>query len=87
MTGAPLTLLLFFFLRRARPVAPGPVAWMGGLAAAGIAAFLLQFFHPFDVSVMDLLLHAAAVLCVLVLARLLGGRAFGSPDRRTNATA
>lgn len=86
MTGMPLTLLLFFFLRRARPIASAPVAWMGGLAAAGIAAFLLQFFHPFDVSVIDLLLHAAAVLCVLAAARLLGHRALGSPGRDYGAT-
>lgn len=78
VTGIPLTLLLFLFLRRARPVAPGPVAWAGGLGAAGIAAFLLQFFHPFDVTVMDLLVHAAAVLCVLAAARLLGLTALGS---------
>lgn len=81
MAGVPLTLLLFWFLRRARPIAPGAVAWTGGLAAAGIAAFLLQFFHPFDVTVMDLLLHAAAVLCVLAVARLLGLRALGSAVR------
>lgn len=44
---------------------------MGGLAAAGLAAFLLQFFHPFDVTVMDLLLHTLAVGIVLLVARAL----------------
>jgi hypothetical protein len=79
VAGVPLTLLLFGLLRRARPISPGPVIWSGGLAAAGIAAFLLQFFHPFDVTVMDLMLHAVAVLCVLGVARLAGLRALGSP--------
>lgn len=82
VTGIPLTLVLFLFLRRARPIAPGPVALAGGLGAAGVAAFLLQFFHPFDVTVMDLLLHTAAVLCVLAVARLLGSRALGSQKKQ-----
>ena len=34
---------------------------MGGLGVAGIAAFLLQFFHPFDVTLLDLAIHAVAV--------------------------
>ncbi len=75
VTGVPVMLILFLFLRRARPVAPGPVAWTAGLGAAGIAAFLLQFFHPFDVTVMDMFVHAVAVACVLTVATLLGRRA------------
>ena len=71
MVGTPLLLGLLLALRRARPLAPASVAWMGGLAAAGLAAFLLQFFHPFDVTVMDLLLHALAVAIVLLVARAL----------------
>lgn len=71
VVGTPLLLLLFLLLRRSHPLAPAVVAWTGGLAAAGLAAFLLQFFHPFDVTVMDLLLHALAVAGVLAIARLL----------------
>jgi hypothetical protein len=71
LVGAPLLLGLLIVLRRARPLAPAAVAWTGGLGAAGLAAFLLQFFHPFDVSVMDLLLHALAVGALLLLARVL----------------
>ncbi len=44
------------------------MAWTGGLAAAGIAAFLLQFFHPFGVTVVDLGLHVAAVATIALLA-------------------
>jgi hypothetical protein len=36
---------------------------------ASLAAFLLQFFHPFDVTFIDLGLHLAAVATVIVLAR------------------
>jgi hypothetical protein len=75
MASAPLLLLLFVFLRRARPIAPLPVALTGGLAVAAIAAFLLQFFHPFDVTVIDLAIHAMAVLAVLGAATLIGRRA------------
>jgi len=61
----PLGLSLWWLLRRARPIAPIPVALTGGLAIASSAAFLLQFFHPFDVTVTDLALHLSAVLVVI----------------------
>jgi hypothetical protein len=67
--GVPLAISLFVVLRRARPLAPGPVAAMAGLGVASLAAFLLQFFHPFDVTFIDLGLHLAAVATVIVLAR------------------
>jgi hypothetical protein len=70
----PLALLLFGFLRRARPIAPLPVALLGGLGVAGIAAFLLQFFHPFDVTVIDLAVHIAAVALVIGAAATMGRR-------------
>lgn len=60
-TSVPLGLGLLWMLRRAKPLEPAPVAAMGGLGVAGIAAFLLQFFHPFDVTVIDLAVHAVAV--------------------------
>ena len=67
--GVPLAVSLFVVLRRAQPLAPGPVAAMAGLGVASLAAFLLQFFHPFDVTFVDLGLHLAAVATVIVLAR------------------
>lgn len=60
-TSIPLAAVLLWMLRRAKPLAPGPVAAMAGLGVAGIAAFLLQFFHPFDVTLLDLAIHAVAV--------------------------
>jgi hypothetical protein len=75
MISVPLSLLLMAFLRRARPLAPRTVALTGGLGVAGIAAFLLQFFHPFEVTVIDLTLHVAAVAVVLSAAATFGRRA------------
>ncbi|HKF71361.1 MAG TPA: hypothetical protein VKB68_06405, partial [Stellaceae bacterium] len=52
-------------LRRARPLAPVRVAAIGGLGVAAIAAFLLQFFHPFDVTTLDLSVHIVAIAIVI----------------------
>jgi hypothetical protein len=71
----PLALLLFYFMRRARPIEPMPVALLGALGVAAIGAFLLQFFHPFDVTLLDLASHAAAVAVVLAVAATIGKRA------------
>jgi hypothetical protein len=66
--GLALGAALFIALRRAKPLTPGRVAAMGGLGVAALAAFLLQFFHPFDVTFMDLGLHLAGVAVVVVFA-------------------
>jgi hypothetical protein len=76
--GVPLAVSLFFLLRRAQPLAPGPVAAMAGLGVASLAAFLLQFFHPFDVTFIDLGLHLAAVATVIILARAAARRGLNS---------
>lgn len=61
----PLALLLGALLRRARPIEPLPVALLGALGVAALAAFVLQFFHPFDTTAIDLAFHAAAVALVV----------------------
>ncbi len=66
LLGIPLALLLWW----ARPLRPGLVATLGGLAIAAGSASLLWFFHPFDASYEDLLVHAGAVLLVVGLCRL-----------------
>jgi hypothetical protein len=71
-TSLPLGLVLSWMLLRAKPLAPAAVAAMGGLGVAGIAAFLLQFFHPFDVTVIDLAVHAVAVGLVIVVSAVSG---------------
>ncbi|HWG78052.1 MAG TPA: NrsF family protein [Steroidobacteraceae bacterium] len=65
--SVPLAAALFFVLRRARPIDPLPVATLGMLGVAATAAFALEFFHPFDVTVIDLALHLAAVGVVMAL--------------------
>ena len=65
--SVPLAVVLFWMLRRARPMDPLPVAATGTLGVAATAAFILEFFHPFDVTVIDLALHLAAVGLIVVL--------------------
>lgn len=65
--SVPLAAGLFWMLRRARPIAPLPVAALGTLGVAATSAFILQFFHPFDVTVIDLTLHLAAVALVILV--------------------
>jgi hypothetical protein len=75
--GVPLAISLFILLRQSRPLSPAPVAAMSGLGVASIAAFLLQFFHPFDVTFIDLGFHLAAVCAVILLARAAAERGLG----------
>lgn len=67
----PLALSLVPLLRRAKPLAPVQVAAVGGLGIAALAAFTLQFFHPFDVTFMDLAVHAVAVAIVIAALSLI----------------
>lgn len=68
--GAPL----LWRLSRASPIEPLPVALLGGLGTAALAAFLLQFFHPFAVTFMDLAVHLVAIGLVTGAAALLNRR-------------
>ncbi|HEV2545994.1 MAG TPA: NrsF family protein [Stellaceae bacterium] len=64
----PLGVSLLITLRRAIPLSPLPVGAAGGLGVGALAAFALQFFHPFDVTVIDLGVHVIAVAVVVSLA-------------------
>jgi hypothetical protein len=75
--GLPLGAALLLALGRARPIAPLRVAVMGGLGTASLAAFLLQFFHPFDTTAMDLTMHAAGVAAVTTVLAWRRSWAFG----------
>ena len=66
----PLGVSLLLLLRRAGPLTPVRVAAVGGLGIGAIAAFVLQFFHPFDVTFMDLAVHLGAVAVVVAVASL-----------------
>ncbi|CAA2139492.1 NrsF family protein [Methylobacterium bullatum] len=84
----PLSVLLVTMLRRACPLNPGLTAALGGLAVAAAAAALLVPFHPHDATATDLAVHLVAVLIVVGLNGLFGGRFLeGTTDRRSAATA
>ena len=67
LLGAPL----IWRLSRAAPIDPLPVAALGGLGVAAFSAFLLQFFHPFAVTFLDLAVHLVAIAIVIGLTALL----------------
>lgn len=69
-SGIAIGAALLWRLSRARPIEPVPVALLGGLGAAALAALLLQFFHPFALTVIDLGVHVAAILLVILIAAL-----------------
>jgi len=69
--SVPLAIGLFWMLRRARPMGALTVAALGTLGVAATAAFVLQFFHPFDVTVIDLAFHLAAVGLVVLIGTVL----------------
>ncbi len=73
-TSAVLAPLLIWRLARARPIDPLPVALLGGLGVAATSAFVLQFFHPFAVTFVDLAVHLAAILIVVAALGLINRR-------------
>jgi hypothetical protein len=72
--SVPLSILLIGMLRRACPLQPGLTTMVAGLAAAAAAATLLNFYHPYDASATDLVVHMAAVALVIVGNRVFAGR-------------
>ena len=77
----PLSALLIVMLRKAYVLEPELTALSAGLATAAAAATLLNLFHPFDATATDLAVHAAAVLMVIAVIRLLGARALASDEK------
>jgi hypothetical protein len=75
--SVPLSIGLFAVLRRAKPIAPLAVAALGTLGAAALADFILEFFHPFDVTVIDLALHLAGIAVVMLVGIALRRRLLG----------
>lgn len=60
-----LSLPLVWRLSRAAPIEPVRVALLGGLGIAALSAFILQFFHPFTITFLDLGAHLFAVAVVI----------------------
>jgi hypothetical protein len=77
--SVPLSVAIFVMLRRGYSLYPSLTGGTAGLAVAAAAATLLNFFHPYDAALDDLLVHGTAVLLVVGINRLLGGMIF---DRR-----
>lgn len=70
-----LAVPLIWRLSRASPIDPLPVAVLGGLGTASLAALLLQFFHPFAVTFLDLGVHLLAVASVVAVMAAIRHRA------------
>ena len=73
--SVPLSILLLAMLRRTYSVRPSLTATMAGLASAGMAAALLNFAHPVDITASDLAVHVGAVALIIAANRLMSGRA------------
>jgi len=73
--SVPLGALLFVMLRRGHSMQPRLTAAMAGLASAAAAASLLALVHPYESAVVDLAFHALAVLVVIAVGSMFGGRA------------
>lgn len=81
LLSVPLSALLIVMLRRAYSLRPGLTAAVAGLAVAAAAATLLNFFHPYDASATDLVVHVAAVALVIAANRSFGGRILQAAGR------
>ncbi len=74
-TSALVAPLLIWRLARAKPINPLPVALLSALGVAATSALILQFFHPFAVTFIDLAVHLVAILIVVGSVGLLNRRA------------
>jgi hypothetical protein len=72
--GVVLGGALLLCLRPARPMQPRLVAAVGAVGIAALSAFILQFFHPFDVTLIDLGAHMSALALLIAVFGLVGRR-------------
>ena len=86
LLSVPLSAMTILMVRRGYPLRPNVAAATGGLAVAAAAATLLNFFHPYDVGVTDIAVHAAAIGLVVLFNRVLGGRLLVPAERRVERT-
>ncbi|MEZ5763220.1 MAG: NrsF family protein [Xanthobacteraceae bacterium] len=66
--SVPLALILAMILRRSYTLHPLLLTQMAGLACAAASATLLVLIHPFQISWLDLGMHALAVALVMLAA-------------------
>lgn len=62
-------------LSRAAPLDAMRVSLLAGLGIGALSAFLLHFFHPFDVTLVDLGVHVGAIMLVTGAMGVAGSRA------------
>jgi hypothetical protein len=74
MHGANHCLMLIWLLRRACPLRPVLSAVLVGLASAAASTSLLEICHNFDATASDLMMHALAIVIVVGLNAMMGGR-------------
>ncbi len=72
--SVPLSLVMIMMLRRGYSLSPTLAGAIAGLAVASAAATLLDFFHPYDAALDDVVVHILAVLIVVAANRVVGGR-------------
>ncbi len=65
-TGVPLAAVMIWAVSRAKPLQPRLTAAVGAMGVAGLSAFLLQFFHPFNVTLLDLIVHLLALVLLIL---------------------
>lgn len=70
----PLSVLTIAMIRRGFPLRPNLTAATGGTAVAAAGATLLNFFHPYDVGAIDIVVHVVAIGLVIAANRFIGGR-------------
>jgi len=66
----PLSLVLYFMVRHAAWIRPGPTLVLGMLSTAAFAATGLSLLHDLDTSMMIMIWHGGAVLILLGLSAL-----------------
>ncbi len=74
--AVPLSLMMGLMLFRTASPYPDLTATMAGLACAAASAMLLELIHPVDAAASDLIMHALAVIIVILVNRTLGGKIF-----------
>jgi hypothetical protein len=79
--GVPLTAVMLWMARHAALIRPGPVAALGGLAAAAIASVGLSLVHHLDTAAMVLVWHGGSVALMMATAWMWGPRAMRAAGR------
>ena len=79
LMSLPPWAVLLVMLHRTAWLDPSPVALMGGLAIAGVAATGMSILHQLDATVLVLLWNLGAPALIIVLGGIFGGRALSNP--------